>query len=311
VAAEGKHWLYLKYKAAVDEYRKGRYDAALEKANAILTLEPRADFAQDVTKLRILCEEQQIQTWLVRTSAAPSKPICGDGEMVRVSFSLTNVAAGPVEVWFGPKAGQNDPLVRQQVLARNAVLEVEVVEATVEADGSFLEIPACSTKPLEKYSIPVKQGETLKIHEMEVFATEGGDEKRPKLKRIRVTATMRVDSVDGPTPVSKQRIIRFPAAEIRVVPGDIQQARQNTLQKMLAAIDAKAEDAVFWYCCLMPEKDRAPASEPFERILRKPDSPEVDRAIARNCLRELTGKPLMTDEEWLKYFDGGGAQAPK
>lgn len=292
-------WLYSKYLEAVDLFRQGRYEESIAKAGAILDLDPRVPFAGDVKLLRVKCEEQMVQINLVRLSAVTMTPVVGDNTVVKVAFNATNMSTGDVEIWFGPPADRNNPPVRDAVIQNQSFLEVEVVTVVCEPDGSSTSEPEPSIKPLKRYSIPVPQGQTVRLYEMEIPALTSG----VKLVKIFVNARIRVVQVDGPAPLLKERALDFRPAMIRVVPGDIQAAAANALQNLCNAIDRGQPDSAFLFCNVMPDAERPKAVEVVMQILRDRKYTDYDRRVACNCLNALTGESFRDAQGWLKWHE--------
>lgn len=297
--ATARQYLYTRYLDAVELYRKGRFEDALARIAAIRELEPKPEFDGDLKKLRILCEERIVQTSLVQLSATTMTPIVADNTIAKVTFTATNMSDGPVEIWFGAPEDASNPDVKEAVLETNAVLQVEVVTTTCDPDGGVVSEVDPSIKKLNRYSIALKKGETVRLYEMEVPAMTGGI----KLVRLTVSAKMRVAQIDGQGAPRAQRSLSFQPAEIRVVPGKIQEAAANALQSLLAAIDAGQPDSVFLFCNVMPDKDRPLAVEALMRILRDAKYTDYDRSVARNCLQTLTGEFFRDSDGWLKWDD--------
>ncbi|MEK7469843.1 MAG: hypothetical protein AAB074_20950 [Planctomycetota bacterium] len=302
LTAPARTWLYGKYIEAVDLYRKGRYEEALAKTAAILELDPRIEFGDDLRKLRIKCEEKQVQVGLVRTAATTLTPICQDNSIAKIAFNATNLAAGEVEIWFGAPTDAKDSDVVAAV-KKQAMLHVEVVKQICEPDGSFRQESESLLKPLDRYSIPLKLGESKRLYEMELPAMAPG----PEMVKFIIFAKMRVVKIDGPEPMEKERWIEFAPVEIRVIPGNIQAAGGNALQDLLTAIDKRQPDSVFLFCNIMPEKDRPLAAEALIKVLKTSSATEYDRAVARNCLGTLTGEFHASDEGWLKWHEDTNA----
>ncbi|KAF0244461.1 MAG: hypothetical protein FD180_2488 [Planctomycetota bacterium] len=297
-SSQVKTFLYLKYLEGVELFRKGHYEEAQAKAAAILELDPRIEFADAIRKLRIQCEEQLIQVGLVRTTATTLTPICADNSIAKVAFNATNLAAGNVEIWFGDPNQAGNPQVAAAVKAQ-ATLHVEVSTQVCDADGGSSTETQSTEKPLDRYSVPLKTGETRRLFEMELPALSPG----VKLVKLFVSAKMRVVQIDGPTPMVRERWLRFPAVEIKVVPGNIQAAGANALQNMCDALQAAQANSVFLYCIVMPEGDRPKAAAFLIEILKPGKWTDYDRLVARNCLSTLTGETFTNDEAWLKWHD--------
>ncbi len=297
-----RQYLYSKYLEAVDLFRKGRFEEALAKISAIRELEPKLEFDGELKKLRILCEERLVQMSLVHLTATTMTPIVGDNTIAKVTFNATNMSDGPVEIWFGDPKDAGNAAIREAVLESNAVLHVEAVSMVCDPDGGTVSETEPSIKKLNRYSIPLKKGETVKLFEMELPAMTSGI----KMVRIVVSAKMRVAQIDGPDAMKAQRSLSFQPAEIRVIPGNIQVAAGNALQNFLNAINAGQPDSVFLFCNVMPDKDRPLAVEALMRILKDTQYTDYDRSVARNCLHTLTGEFFPGDEGWLKWQEETG-----
>lgn len=298
-SAPVRTWLYARYLEAVDLFRQARYEEALARGSAILELDPRVDFADDVKRLRVKCEEELVQLHLVRLTAVTMTPVVGDNTVVKVAFNATNMSTGDVEIWFGPPADRNNEAVRDAVIQNQAFLQVEVVTSVCEPDGSSASVPEMSVKPLQRYSIPVPQGQSVRLYEMEIPAMTSG----VKLVKLFVSARMRVVQVDGPAPMLKERALAFQPALICVVPGDIQAAAANALQNLCNAIDRGQPDSAFLFCNVMPDPERPKAVEVVMQILRDRKYTDYDRSVARNCLHTLTGEAFRDDQGWLKWHE--------
>jgi hypothetical protein len=300
LAKDGKAFLYSKFLGACALFRAGRHEQALEIATAILVLEPRCEFADDLQKLRIACEEQQVQDWLVRTTASPSKEVYGAEELAKVTLTFTNMAGGNVEIWFGPPADRDVPETRALVLEKHAVAHIDISRALHEADGSFSEEVEQASLKLGRYSVALKPGESWSVM-LDVDTMGRKDEGN--LRIVTVRPMVRVVHIDGPTPVSKQRALRFSPAVIKVFPGDIKKAMENALQNLLSCIDRCDANSLFMFSHLMPEDKRTQAVEAVIKILKDDKWKASDRRIARNCLAALTGEAFATDEGWKQWYE--------
>lgn len=309
VRDKGRLYLYAKYLEAVDDYRKGYFQSARDKAAAIQTLERRVDFEQDLVKLKKLAEEQIVQTWLVRVSVLPDKVLHQCGDMARVSLTFTNMSAGEIEVWFGPKDQAENADMRQQVLSTNAVVRAELTRSAHTPDGTFIETREELTVRLGCYSLRLKPGESRR---WPVEIDTLGDKDSSVFQKVAVRADVRVVEIDGPGGDREPRNLRFAPCDLKVFPGDLKKAMENPLQDMLTSIDRGDATSLYMYSQLMPEDKRGPAVEALMKILADPKwSREEDRRIVRNCLEALTGESFRTDEEWLKWRDQAAVEPKK
>ncbi|MCE9584570.1 MAG: hypothetical protein K8T20_18935 [Planctomycetes bacterium] len=297
-AQQGRTYLYAKYIEAVELEKKGRFDDALAKLNAIKTLEPHADFISAVKELERKCQDQHVQAWLVRLSATTSTPVCQDNGTAKVTFTATNMSAGDVEIWFGEPAEADNPDVRKAVLGQES-LEIKVTTMTCGADGGNFSEEKPTTRSIATYSIPIKKGADARIAEIEIPTLANGRE----LVKIFVSARLRVFRVDGPTPLVSQHLLESQAAEIRVLPvGDLQAAMKNPLQDLMVSIDHSDWNSVFLFSNIMPEMEKPKAVQALIGILRDAKFRDGEKAVARNCLATLTGKSFAKSDEWLKWF---------
>lgn len=295
---DGRLYLYNKFLEAVDMYRAGQYDAALDRIAAIRNLEPQIQFLAAIKELDRKCRAQKVQCMLVRTAATSSTTLTEGGKTFKIAFNATNMSGGDVQVWFGPPAEEQNADVREEVLKSSSSLEVTVETQVCEANGGGSSTGHQTTQVLGRYSFKLKPGETVKLCEMEIPAL--GD--ATKLVKMVVSANMRVLQIDAPhDAVLDQREVAFVPAEIRVLPGNMQVAAENCLQNMLNALSAGHANDVFLFCNIMPDKDKPLAVEPLLKVLREGQYNEYDKSVARNCLIPLTGKHFRTNEEWLKW----------
>lgn len=196
------------------------------------------------------------------------------------------------------------PEVRAEVLRSNSVVRVEIFTSEMEADGTFSEIRTEMIRPLNKYSIALRRGESVKIAEFDLDTLRADK----FFCRMTVKAWMKPVLITGPESSTKQRNLRFQPAEIKVFPGDLKKASENPLQGLCNAIDLGDANSAFLFCQLMPQDKSGMAVETVIKILQDTKWKEGDRRIARNCLSALTGETRGTDADWLEWYRQRGKE---
>lgn len=277
-----ERFFHFKYLTAVEFYKREDYQFALDIVNAILKLEPRVTFQDELRVFKITCEEKIIQKNLLRATLRTPKEIYEIGDKIFVTIKLENVSLRPIEITLHP-----DPYM--------------VVYINVTEYGPFGDYFNDSRMKEEKLNL---KDITLKPQEFWEY-TFAIDTAKDGIKTINyrtydVVLEIRPFKLKTEKEESIRKIVSLPLL-IRTFPPNVEKVQKEPLPSLTKALNQGIPIDIFLCALLVPETDKDKELELLIRALEK-SSDQAKKAIM-TALKLITKLPVELDEKaWSQWW---------
>ncbi|MBI2930564.1 MAG: hypothetical protein HYY16_02840 [Planctomycetes bacterium] len=298
---EAEKYVWAKLKEGAAAANAKQYQRGYDIANALLVLEPKSRYIEEIRKLRRHCDNWITQTSLVRSRViAPAAAGVAPG-VHEFSLRMENQFKGTVKIAYDPGSPENPttPLVF-----------VEIVCRRFEPEGALTETQRWMEIEVE-HEIPIAMGAQWE----KTFAIDVGADFPDDGECIRVytigawTQPMKLDFGKGST----TKRVWFEPATFKVVPKKHDHLLADPLKALENAMASGTGNEVFVAAMLASEEEKPQVVDILVTALEKAERPE-GRAALGQFLYRLTGQELGTNPRlWRAYADsllGRPDQAP-
>ncbi len=264
--------------------RKGNYQKAMDIAGAILTLEPKSPYGDQLRKLRRYCDIRITQTTLCEAKAIPAKGIAVAGEKVDVTLRIQNLLKSPVTLSFGEE-GQGFAIVEYAIRIPTPKGDVHEMSKSDETrfDREIVIAPGGAWE--HKFLVD----------------TGTGLETGPDLQIYTVQPWMQPRKIDLGTAATARRIV-FEPAVLKVVPKKYEKDLKDPLEALGRYMDKGTVNDVFVMAMVLEKDDREKGIELLIGALREAKRPE-GRSFLCQLLTFVTEQKLGPDpRKWIDWW---------
>ncbi|MFH0888429.1 MAG: hypothetical protein V1871_04405 [Planctomycetota bacterium] len=299
-------YFYGKYLQSLKLFDQENYESAKELATAILTIERKLSFSNQLKLLKIQCEEMIIQRGLLKATLIPipkeGLPSClyEIGDRIKLTLKLENVSLLPLEIIFG----------------RDNFIMLQVNLNQYDPFGNFNNKVLTEEFPVKINSVKLNPNEKK---EFELVLDTLRDNPNSACYRTYTLYTeIRPETIKGETLEKKIgmnetiRKISSPSIMLRIFPPDVKPALNNPIEKLETALQGGIPLDIFLCSLLVPESKQTQAIELLIKALESPPiktleeikmSPEVWDLVIMNSLKHVTNLPFEINKTtWLEWF---------
>lgn len=308
---EAQRYLYAKYLEAVESYRQQRYEDALHKVQALLTLEPQLPFGNEVKRLKISLEEALLVSTVLDARVVCDKDLYVVGEVANLTLRLSSRSPEEVRVLLAPPLPDEAPPFVPKGRDEAASESASAHPAPVEG---ILNIQLSEHYPNGDFAMASRQDRFTVTKDIVLrppdlwefsFRLETGKDNplSPHYRTYRITAQFRPYAVVCGSK-EYRRMVTFGPLELRVFPPDPTPVLENPISSLAQALDRGIPNDVFLCSLLVPEREWPKATELLVEALGR--AREAEKPVLLNCLRRFTNEPFPLQEDawkdWVKSF---------
>ncbi len=244
-AAATDKYVYAKLIEAHRQAKAAQYQKAYDMAQALLVLEPRTRYADQVQQLRKFADNMITQTSLVRTRVAGPAGAVAAGAKLELKLRMDNSWKGGIEVSVDKGTTERPS---------RAIVIVEILCERWEANGTVTRTNRNAEVAIP-HDIPIAMGAQWE-QSFEVETAGDFPEDLDSIRVYTIGAFLPLAKIDWSLAVSQKRLW-FEPSVVKVVPGKHVHLAEDPPAKLAKAIEAGTINEVFICAMLLEGPGRA------------------------------------------------------
>lgn len=304
-ASATEKYVWGKFLEAHKLAKGSQFQKAYDMASALLTLEPRSSYADQIHQLRKYADNMITQTSLVRTQVLGPDGAGVSGAKVPLKLRMENSWKSALEV--AVDKGKGDKPTR-------AIVVLEIVCERHEPNGTVTRLTRSDEVEIP-HDIPIALGAQWE-QAFELDTSVEFSEDKDCIRTYTVGGFAPLVRIDWGLAVSQKRLW-FQPATVKVVPEKHAHLAEDPAGKLAKVIEAGTINEVFVCMKLLNDAQRPAGVEQMVALMEKfaekgkKAATEAERAeatkgliFAANILSAVTGQKLGTDvKKWREYSE--------